>query len=107
VASVNRASPVPGALLAFCVNQGISASFFLFILSPLFSYRLTPGHQVPVHYKTRVISIADTVLPEGIPGSCWGWTPSPAFIVCRIFDDGHSDFCEVLSHSFDLHFSNN
>ena len=33
-ASVNRASPVPGALLAFCENQGISASFF-----PLLSYR--------------------------------------------------------------------
>ena len=31
---MNRASPVPGALLAFCVNQGISASF-----SPLLSYR--------------------------------------------------------------------
>ena len=35
-------------------------------------------------------------------------TPSPAFIVCRLFDDGHSDQCEVLSHcNFDLHFSNN
>ena len=33
-ASVNWESPVPGALLAFCVNQGISASF-----SPLLSYR--------------------------------------------------------------------
>ena len=32
-AFMNRASPVPGALLAFCVNQGISASF-----SPLLSY---------------------------------------------------------------------
>ena len=32
----------------------------------------------------------------------------PAFIVCRLFDDGHSDQCEVISHcSFDLHFSNN
>ena len=29
VASVNRASPVSGALLAFCVNQGISVSFSL------------------------------------------------------------------------------
>ena len=29
-----------------------------------------------------------------------------AFIVCRHFDDGHSDWCEVISHcSFDLHFS--
>ena len=29
-----------------------------------------------------------------------------AFIICRLFDDGHSDQCEVISHcSFDLHFS--
>ena len=35
-------------------------------------------------------------------------TPSPVFIVCRHFDDGYSDWCEVISHcSFDLHFSNN
>ena len=35
-------------------------------------------------------------------------TPSPAFIVCRIFDDGHLDWCEVISHcSFDLHLSGN
>ena len=35
-------------------------------------------------------------------------TPSPVVIVCRLFDDGHSDQCEVISHcSFDLHFSNN
>ena len=35
-------------------------------------------------------------------------TPSPAFIVCRLFNDGHSDPCEVTSHcSFDLHVSNN
>ena len=35
-------------------------------------------------------------------------TPSPAFIVRRLFDDGHSDWCEVISHcGFDLRFSNN
>ena len=35
-------------------------------------------------------------------------TPSPVLIVCRLFDDGHSDQCEVISHcSFHLHFSNN
>jgi len=29
-------------------------------------------------------------------------------IYCLHFDDGHSDWCEVISHcSFDLHFSNN
>ena len=31
-ASVNRASPVPGALLAFCVNQGIAALSLLYFL---------------------------------------------------------------------------
>ena len=34
-------------------------------------------------------------------------TPSPAFIVCTLFDDGHSDWCEVISHSFDLYLSSN
>ena len=34
--------------------------------------------------------------------------PSLAFIVCIFFDDGHSDWCEViLYYSFDLDFSNN
>ena len=34
-------------------------------------------------------------------------TPSPAFTVCRFFDDGHSDQCEVIPHcGSDLHFSN-
>ena len=33
---------------------------------------------------------------------------SPAFIVCRLFDEGHSDWCNMISHcSFDLCFSNN
>ena len=31
-------------------------------------------------------------------------TTSPAFIVCRLFDEGHSDWCEVIAHCiFDLH----
>ena len=33
-------------------------------------------------------------------------TSFPAFIVCRLFDDGHSNQCEVIFHcSFNLHFS--
>ena len=29
-------------------------------------------------------------------------TLSPAFIICRIFDDDHSDLCEMILHcSFD------
>ena len=35
-------------------------------------------------------------------------TPFTAFTVCRLFDDGHCDWCEVASHCcFHLHFSNN
>ena len=35
-------------------------------------------------------------------------TPSTAFIICRHFDDSHSDQCEVIPHySFDLSYSNN
>ena len=42
-AFVNRASPLSGTLLVFCVNQGISGSFsFTFLSSTL-------DHQVPVH----------------------------------------------------------
>ena len=35
-------------------------------------------------------------------------TSSPAFIICRFFDDDRSDWGEVIPHcSFDLHLSNN
>ena len=48
-----------------------------------------------------------TFPPTVLEGSIFS-TPSPAFNVCRHFDDGHSDQCEVIFHcSFDLHFSNN
>ena len=34
--------------------------------------------------------------------------PSPAFIVCRLFDSSHSDWREMVPHcGFDLHFSDN
>ena len=35
------------------------------------------------------------------------FTPSPASIVCRFFDDDHSDWCEMITDSFNFHFSNN
>ena len=35
-------------------------------------------------------------------------TTYPAFVICRLFNDRHSDWCEVVPNcSFDLHFSNN
>ena len=42
-----------------------------------------------------------------IKGSIFS-TPSPPFIVCGLFDYGHSDWCKMITHcNFDLHFSNN
>ena len=33
---------------------------------------------------------------------------SPMFVICVLFDDSHSDKCEVISHcGFDLHFPDN
>ena len=50
--------------------------------------------------------LTHTFIPTVQEGSLL--TPFPAFIVCRFFDDGYSDWFEVISLcSLDLHFSNN
>ena len=47
-------------------------------------------------------------IPTTVQGYSLFSIPFPEFIICRLFDEGHSDWCEVISHcSFDLHFSNN
>ena len=52
----------------------------------------------------RLSSSSSSNSVRGFPFS----TPSLAFILCRLFDDGHSDWCEMMPHcGFDLHFSNN
>ena len=44
---------------------------------------------------------------NSVGGSLFSTLP-PAFVICGLINDGHSDWCEVVSHgSFDLHFSNN
>ena len=44
--------------------------------------------------------------PSTMQGNSLPSTPSPAFIVCRFFDDGCSDQCRLLPYcSFDLPFS--
>ena len=53
-----------------------------------------------------MVVVSVCIPTNSVEGSLFS-TPSPAFIVCRLFDEGHSDQCEVISHcSFDLHFSN-
>ena len=43
----------------------------------------------------------------GVPHAGPQHSPSPAFIICKLVDDGHSDWCEVVPRNFNLHFSNN
>ena len=58
------------------------------------------------------ILVSIVVVPIYIPTNTIGELPflhtSPAFMVCRLSDDGHSDWCEIVLHySFDLRFSDN
>ena len=52
----------------------------------------------------QLISSSSSNSVRGFPFS----TPSPAFILFRLFEDVHSDRWEMMPHcGFDLHFSNN
>ena len=72
------------------------------------------GHMVVLFLVFQGISIPSSIvtvsiyIPTNSAKVFLFSTPSPEFIVCRLFDDGHSDWCEVISHcNFDLPFSTN
>ena len=54
------------------------------------------------------IVLVPAYIPTNSAGGFPFLTPPPAFAICELINDGHSDWCEVASPgSFDLHFSNN
>ena len=81
-------------------RSGIAGSYGGFIPSFFFFFK-----EISIPSSIAAVSIyIPTNSARVFPVS----TPFPAFIVSRLFDDGHSDQCEVIFHcSFDLHFSNN
>ena len=72
------------------------------------------GHMVVLFLVFKGISILSSIVivsiyvPTNSEEHTLFSTPSPEFIVCRLFDEGHSDQYEVTVHyGFDLLFSNN
>ena len=93
------------------VNNGVPVSFWIMVFSghmPRSGTAESYGSSIFTFYRMSILfSIAAVVItspPTGLEDSVFS-TPCPAFIVCRLFDYGLSDQCEVIT-SFDLHFSN-
>ena len=68
------------------------------------------GHTVVLFLVFLGISILalSICIPTNNTSQSLSSTPSPALILCRFFDNGHSDQYEMIPHySFDLHLSDN
>ena len=54
------------------------------------------------------IIVVPIYIPTNSEGGSTFLHTSPAFVICWLVNDDHSDRCEMIPHSsFDLHFSNN
>ena len=96
------------------MNMGVHVSF-----SVLVSSGYMPGSDIAGSYGGFIPSLKESpycppqwlyqfTVPPTVKEVSLFSTPFPAFIVCRLFDNDHSDWYEMISQcSFDLLFSNN
>ena len=56
------------------------------------------GISIPSFIVMVSIYLYQFIFPPTVQERSLFSTPSPAFIVCRLFVDGHSDRCEEISH---------
>ena len=96
------------------LQTGIQVPFWIRVCPDICPGVKLLEHMIAIYLVFKRISILFSIVAAQFtfPSTVWeGYlfsTPSPAFIVCRLFDGGHSDWCEMIPHcSFDLHFSNN
>ena len=95
---------------AAIVNIRVHVSFSIMVSSgyiPSSGIAGSYGSFIPSFFKESPKGLYQLTFPSTSQEGSLFSTSSPAFIVCRFFDDVHSDRCEVILHcSFDFHFSN-
>jgi len=96
------------------MNNGIHMSFSILVslrYMPRSGIAMSYGAFIPRFFKESPYCLPQWLyqftFPPIVQERSLLSTPSPAFIVWRLLDNGHSDWCEVIFQcSFDLHFSN-
>ena len=99
LATVNSATLENMCLFQFwfswCVCTAVGMLGGMVVLFPVFN-------RISTLFSIMVVLVC--IPTNSVRGSLFS-TPSPAFIVCRLFDGSHSDWCEMVPYCLYLHFT--